>query len=68
MLDVFETEPLSADSPFWTHPRVSLTAHASGITHGQGARNDVLFLDNLRRYVAREPLLHEASTRDVLGE
>jgi len=68
VLDVFETEPLPDDSPFWTHPRVTLTPHASGITPGMGARNDVLFLDNLARFAAGQPLLNEASQREVLGE
>jgi len=68
VLDVFETEPLPADSPFWRHPRVALTAHASGITDGLTTRNDALFLDNLRLYLTGRPLLHEASSRDVLGE
>lgn len=31
-LDVFRTEPLPADHPFWTHPRVILTPHTSART------------------------------------
>jgi phosphoglycerate dehydrogenase-like enzyme len=46
---------------------VTLTAHASGITEGQSARNDELFLQNLRRYVGGEPLLNQADPKDVLG-
>lgn len=65
VLDVFETEPLPADSPLWTHPRVALTAHASGETGAQNRRNDETFLDNLRRYLAGETLLGEADPRDV---
>jgi phosphoglycerate dehydrogenase-like enzyme len=67
VLDVFETEPLPKDSPFWTHPRVSLTGHASGLTGGQHLRNEALFLDNLGRFAAGEPLLNVARPEDVLG-
>lgn len=67
VLDVFETEPLPPESPFWDHPRVTLTAHASGITEGQAARNDAAFLENLRRYLAGEPLASEAHPADVLA-
>jgi phosphoglycerate dehydrogenase-like enzyme len=67
VLDVFETEPLPQESPFWGHPRVTLTPHASGISEGQSARNDALFLDNLGRYLAGEPLLSEADPKDVLA-
>lgn len=67
VLDVFETEPLPADSPFWTHPRVTLTPHSSGITAGNVPRNDALFLENLRRYLAGQPLENQADPKDVLA-
>jgi phosphoglycerate dehydrogenase-like enzyme len=65
VLDVFETEPLPPESPFWSHPRVTATAHASGITAGQHLRNDKLFVENLRRYVTGEPLVNVADPKDV---
>ena len=64
VLDVFETEPLPIDSRFWTHPRVSLTAHASGDTAGQQPRNDATFLENLRRFLAGEPLVNQVTSPD----
>ncbi len=66
VLDVFDTEPLPADSPFWDHPQVSVTAHASGVTGGQTQRNTELFLDNLERFVSGRALLYEADPKDVL--
>lgn len=67
ILDVFETEPLAPRSPFWRHPAVTLSAHCSGATEGQGRRNQALFLDNLGRFLAGEPLLGEVDPRDVLA-
>jgi glyoxylate/hydroxypyruvate reductase len=32
-LDVFENEPLPADSPFWTHEKVTLTPHNAAVSH-----------------------------------
>jgi glyoxylate/hydroxypyruvate reductase A len=31
-LDVFRTEPLPADHPFWTHPKVRITPHSAALT------------------------------------
>jgi glyoxylate/hydroxypyruvate reductase A len=31
-LDVFSTEPLPPDHPFWSHPRITVTPHVSGVT------------------------------------
>ena len=67
VLDVFAAEPLPADSPFWDHTRVSLTAHASAFGSGNAARNDALFVENVRRYVAGEPLISEVDPKDVLA-
>jgi phosphoglycerate dehydrogenase-like enzyme len=65
VLDVFHAEPLPADSPFWDHPRVALSAHASALGSGQAERNDAIFIENLRRRLAGEPLLYPADPRDI---
>ncbi|HVN00707.1 MAG TPA: D-2-hydroxyacid dehydrogenase [Caulobacteraceae bacterium] len=65
VLDVFHVEPLPQDSPFWDHPRVALSPHASAYGSGQAARNDAIFVENLRRRLAGEPLLHLADPRDL---
>jgi phosphoglycerate dehydrogenase-like enzyme len=36
-LDVFEVEPLPAESPLWKHPKVSVSPHISGLTSVEGA-------------------------------
>jgi phosphoglycerate dehydrogenase-like enzyme len=65
VLDVFRTEPLPADSPFWKSPRVTLTGHASAIGSGLGRRTDELFIENLGRYMRGESLVNEANPKDV---
>jgi phosphoglycerate dehydrogenase-like enzyme len=67
VLDVFETEPLPPESPFWSHPRVTLTAHGAGASDGNAPRNDALFVANLRRFLAGEPLENEATPAEVLS-
>ena len=57
-LDVFETEPLPAESPLWTMPNVLITPHASDNIHGWPRRFAMLFADNLDRWRAGEPLLN----------
>lgn len=57
-LDVFETEPLPADSPFWEMQNVIITAHYAGSTPYYDRRALDIFVENLRRYRAGESLEH----------
>jgi len=57
-LDVFEREPLPADHPFWDHPRVLVSPHAAARTPRFWEREGALILENIRRYLARQPLLN----------
>lgn len=59
-LDVFEHEPLAADSPLWDLPNVIATPHSAGHSDGSEARVAAIFLDNLRRYLAGEALANVA--------
>ena len=55
-LDVFESEPLPRDSPLWAMDNVIITSHYAGLTPHYHARATAIFVDNLRRYQAGEPL------------
>lgn len=55
VLDVFGEEPLPPDSPFWDMPNVTITPHVSGAT---SLFRDELVLENVKRYLAGEPLLN----------
>jgi phosphoglycerate dehydrogenase-like enzyme len=57
-LDVYPEEPLPPESPLWKLPNVILTPHISGNTPFYDERAVDLFLTNLRRYLAGEPLLN----------
>ncbi|MCH7554892.1 MAG: D-2-hydroxyacid dehydrogenase [Proteobacteria bacterium] len=55
-LDVFETEPLPPDSPFWTLENVIITPHCSAVYEGWERRSVEIFGDNLARRLRGEPL------------
>jgi len=55
-LDVFDEEPLPADSPLWDMPNVIITPHNSWSTPHFKEREAALFLDNLERYLQGRPL------------
>jgi phosphoglycerate dehydrogenase-like enzyme len=60
-LDVFETEPLPADSPLWKMgDRVILTPHVAGYSPRIAERHLGVLLENVRRFVAGKELLNVA--------
>jgi len=61
ILDVFRTEPLPEDHPFWAHPSIRVTPHNAAGGVGRLARQAELFKENLDRYLDGRPLLHEVT-------
>jgi phosphoglycerate dehydrogenase-like enzyme len=55
-LDVCDPEPLPAGHWLYEHPKVRLSAHVSWSSPGLYHRIVELFVENLRRYIAGEPL------------
>ena len=62
-LDVTAQEPLPSDSPLWDMPNVLLSPHASADSPQLWERRKEAFKENLRRYVAGEPLLNVCDKR-----
>ena len=60
-LDVFEHEPLPADSPLWSLPGVIVTPHSAGFSDSHAPRVLALFCDNLRRWLHGEALAHRVN-------
>lgn len=55
-LDVFEEEPLPADSPLWELDNVVITPHAGAVSPRFWERQTELVVDNLRRFRQGRPL------------
>jgi phosphoglycerate dehydrogenase-like enzyme len=55
-LDVFDPEPLPADSPLWAMPNVIITPHSSGHSPRHAQRFGDLLERNLRRFLAGHTL------------
>ncbi len=56
VLDVTEPEPPVADSPLWSMPNVILTPHMAGTMDLECHRMADYMVDELKRYLAGEPL------------
>jgi len=61
-LDVVEPEPLPDVHPLRAHPRVRISQHISGSVQGVRECLVQLFIDNLRRFQAGQPLAGEIDT------
>src|SRR6478735_6480157 len=63
-LDVFAQEPLPDGSPLWSLPNVVISPHTAALNDAEDRRIAELFADNLRRYLAAEPLRNVMDTKD----
>ena len=61
-LDVFAQEPLPPSSPLWDMPNVLISPHSASTSDNENAREVDLFCDNLRRYLAGQPLRNVLDT------
>jgi phosphoglycerate dehydrogenase-like enzyme len=57
-LDVTDPEPLPRAHPLWQAPNVVITGHSAGRSERSRGRYITLFLDNLQRFQAEQPLLN----------
>jgi glyoxylate/hydroxypyruvate reductase len=53
-LDVFETEPLPAESPLWHHPQVTVTPHNSAVSEPASVARYIA--DQIKAFERGEPL------------
>ncbi|TGD74745.1 D-2-hydroxyacid dehydrogenase [Mangrovimicrobium sediminis] len=62
-IDVTVAEPLPANSPLWDTPNLHISPHSAGSLDHFFDRAWELFLDNMRRYLAGEPMRNQCSNR-----
>ena len=65
VLDVTTPEPPPPGSPLYTLPNVTLTPHIAGALGSERRRLGWIMVDELRRYVAGEPLRYELARAQV---
>jgi phosphoglycerate dehydrogenase-like enzyme len=54
-LDVFRTEPLPAESPFWSLPNVLINPHSASTSIHENARIVEIFVHNLHCFLDGRP-------------
>ncbi len=62
-IDAFVQEPLPPEHPFWSLPNCFVTPHSSANTPQLTARALDIFVENVRRYRAGEPLMNVVDKR-----
>ena len=63
LLDVFEREPLPADSPLWKMPDLIVTSHVAGYPSNYTTGLVEIFGDNLQRFLKKKPLRNVVDLR-----
>jgi len=64
-LDVFEREPLPADSPLWDLPNVAITPHTTPQVPDRTGRSLEMIVENVRRFRAGQPMLNLLTPADI---
>lgn len=59
ILDVFRTEPLPSDSPFWAMENVIVTPHSAGPTLNAEQKMIDITCENIKRQRSRRPLINQ---------
>jgi glyoxylate/hydroxypyruvate reductase A len=61
-LDVTDPEPLPPGNPLWTMPNVLISPHSASTTDTENRKIVDLFCENLKRYLAGQPLINKFDT------
>ncbi len=62
-LDVLIEEPLLPESPFWELENLFITPHTAAVTERLWERHYQQISENLKRFLAGKPLLHEVNKK-----
>jgi phosphoglycerate dehydrogenase-like enzyme len=63
--DVFEQEPLPADSPLWDLPNMIITSHSTPAVADRNGFSLQVLSDNVRLYREGKPLRNQQDRRDI---
>ena len=66
-LDVFEEQPLSAESPLWKMPTVYITPHTTPQVPDRDGRSIEIIRENARRFEVGEPLMNLMRKSDMMS-